>query len=254
MNAFFKTLVTFIGLTLAGYGYAANQTITFAMEATYPPFESVNQSGNVVGFDVDIANSICAKIAATCVFKNSPWDSLIPGLKLGKFDAIISAVAITNAREKQVAFSQPYYFATASFVAGTTNSIDLTSDGLKNKSVGVQGGTAMANYMFGFYKNAGVDTKTYASINDAFLDLKSGRIDAVLADTPIAKTWLTQDENQLNYKIVGQPIQDPTYFGRGMGIAINKKNTELLQKINWGLNQIKADGTYDKIVATYFGN
>lgn len=253
MKKYFKTVFTIIGAIWLTCCQAEELTIRFAMEATYPPFESIDTEGEITGFDVDIAKSICEKINATCSFVNSPWDSLIPGLKLGKFDAVISALAITSKREQQVAFSQPYYFDTASFVAAESDPIDPTLEGLKGKSVGVQGGTAMENYMRGFYKNGGVDVKNYASITDAFLDLKSGRIDAVLADTPIAKSWIASLVEP-DYKIIGEPISDSTYFGSGLGIAINKKNTDLLQKINQGLNAIKEDGTYDKLVKKYFGN
>ncbi len=234
------------------YSYAGPQTIKFAMEATYPPFESVSAEGNLVGFDIDIANSICHKMNAVCIFINSPWESLIPGLKLGKFDAIISALMITPEREKQVAFSQSYYVSTASFVAAKTQSFAPLPAGLAGKRVGVQGGTAMENYMRGYYKNSAITVKTYASISDAFLDLKSGRIDAVLADTSIAKNWLAKLAKP-DYEIVGPPISDTTYFGQGLGIAVNKKNTALLEEINQSLTAIKADGTYQRLVTKYFG-
>src|SRR5690606_17599012 len=93
------------------------QTIKFAMEATYPPFEYVDASGNIKGFDVDIANALCQQLKAQCEFSNQPFNSLIPSLQLGKFDAIISALGITTERAKQVSFTNPYYQPSGSFVA-----------------------------------------------------------------------------------------------------------------------------------------
>jgi len=168
MKKIFIFLNIIISITFLSSCYADDMHIKFAMEATYPPFESIDTDGNIIGFDIDIANNICKKINAKCSFINAPWDSLIPGLKLGKFNAIISALAITSERAKQVAFSQAYYFDTASFVGSKINPIETTSAGLLGKSIGVQGGTAMENYMRGFYSDKKINVKAYPRIMDAF--------------------------------------------------------------------------------------
>ena len=246
-----KLMLLILGLATSITSFADGEKIRFAMEATYPPFESVNPSGEIVGFDIDIAKAICENIKAECSFENEPWDSLIPGLKFGKFDAIISALAVTAAREKQVSFSEPYYLGTASFIAAENKKLDISPRALKGKTVGVQGGTSMENYMRGFYKDE-VNVKTYASINDAFLDLRSTRIDAVVADTPIANDWVSLPQGS-GFVIVGKPIQNPKYFGSGIAIAVNKNNTDLLEQLNKGISNIKSNGTYDKILTKYFG-
>ena len=103
---------------LMGSAFAANaQEITFAMEPSYPPFETTNEKGEIIGFDVDVANAICKEIQATCHFKSQAFDALIPSLKAKRFDAAISAMDITEARAKQVSFSNAYYDSTASYVA-----------------------------------------------------------------------------------------------------------------------------------------
>lgn len=93
------------------------QELTFAMEPSYPPFETTNEKGEIIGFDVDVANAICQEIQATCKFKSETFDSLIPSLKAKRFDAAISAIDITDARAKQVLFSDAYYDSSASYVA-----------------------------------------------------------------------------------------------------------------------------------------
>ena len=103
---------------LLGSAMAANaQDLTFAMEPSYPPFESTNEKGEIIGFDVDIAKAICKEIQATCHFKGEAFDALITNLRSKRFDAAISAIDITDARAKQVLFSEPYYDSTPTFFA-----------------------------------------------------------------------------------------------------------------------------------------
>lgn len=228
----------------------AQQPIKFATEATYPPFESVDASGTIQGFDVDIMHALCQQMQRKCIITNQPWESLIPSLKIGKFDALIGAMSITPAREKVVAFTQPYYENTGSIIAAKSAKLVLTKQDLSGKTIGIQGGTTFANYLQATYGSA-VSVKNYASIQDALIDLQSGRIDAVMGDTPIILSWLRHHQN--NYAVVGQPISSKQYFGVGYGIAVQQNNQQLLAQLNQAIKAIKADGTYAKIVNKYFG-
>ena len=107
-----------IAALLAGMSLSATaaQTIRFATEASYPPFELVDANNKIVGFDVDLANALCKEMDATCTFTNQAFDSLIPGLKFRRFDAVMAGMDITPEREKQVLFSTPYYENSALFV------------------------------------------------------------------------------------------------------------------------------------------
>ena len=226
------------------------QTITFATEATYPPFESVASSGQLQGFDIDIANAICKQMKATCVFTNQPFDGLIPSLSIGKFDALIAALNITQARANVVDFTIPYYKSTASFVAAKNVNFDTTPGKMKNKIIGVQQGTTLQAYL---KKTYGKDliVKTYASQESAFLDLGVGRIDAVMGDTPLVMNWI-QQHGKNKFHILGAPVNDPAYFGLGYGIAVKKGNTELLNQLNTALLALKKNGTAKKIADKYF--
>ena len=158
-----KTLLTAI---LLGASVAASaQELTFAMEPSYPPFETTNEKGEIIGFDVDVANAICKEIQATCKFKGEAFDALIPNLKAKRFDASISAIDITDARAKQVLFSDAYYDSTASYV---TLKGKATLESAKN--VGVQNGTTFQQYTVAETKQ--YTTKAYASLQSAILDIK----------------------------------------------------------------------------------
>lgn len=231
---------------------AEGKPLVFATEATYPPFETINSQGQMQGFDVDMITAICVKIHRACTFVNQPWDSLIPGLTLGKFDVIFGAMAITAERQKHVAFTEPYHFSTASFIAPVVSHITLTPEGLKHKVIGVQGGTTMDNYAQDTYgKIPTVTIARYGSLQDALLDLHSGRIDIVFADTDLLQHWLKTPQNT-GFEIIGKPVGDPKFFGTGYGFAVKKENTVLLEQLNEGLKAIRADGTYQKITKKYF--
>lgn len=246
----FRTILGSILLTMAHVAISA-QTLHFASEATYPPFESMDQQGHIIGFDIDIANALCAQMHAECHFSNQPWNSLIPSLKLGKFDAVISSMAITDERKHQVSFTDPYYLNSASFVAAVNHTLQLTPSGLQNKIVGVQEGTVLEQYLRQAY-GQGVKIKTYPSIRDAFLDLQSGRVNTVFADTPIIQAWVNKQPAH-TFAMIGQPISGGALFQEGFGIAVRKDNTALVKQLNQALAVIKADGTYDKIYEQYFG-
>lgn len=243
--------IVFGFIALFSFLSANAAALSFATDATYPPFESVDSSGQLQGFDIAVIKAVCEKIQAQCTFINQPWSSLIPALQAGKFDAMFGAMNITAEREKQVDFTVPYFLNSASLVAPKSKKLmpDLAS--LKGKTIGVLAGSTFLPYLQEKYAGA-VKINTYASEQTAFLDLTSGRIDAVMGDTPLVKTWLKQHEAE--YEIIGQPINDEKYFGKGYGIAVRKGNTQLVQQLNQGIKAIQADGSYKKIETQYFGN
>ncbi|HHW4999410.1 TPA: lysine/arginine/ornithine ABC transporter substrate-binding protein [Haemophilus influenzae] len=230
-----KTLLTAI---LLGSSVAANaQELTFAMEPSYPPFETTNEKGEIIGFDVDVANAICQEIQATCKFKSEAFDALIPNLKAKRFDAAISAIDITDARAKQVLFSDAYYDSSASYVALKGKA---TLESAKN--IGVQNGTTFQQYTVAETKQ--YSPKSYASLQNAILDLKSGRIDIILGDTAVLSDMISKEPE---IQFVGEKVTNKKYFGNGLGIAMHKSNKDLAAQLNKGLAAIKANGEYQKI-------
>ena len=231
---------------LASSAMAVNaQDITFAMEPSYPPFEMTNTQGEIIGFDVDIANAICKEIKANCSFKAESFDALIPSLIKGRgFDAAISAIDITEARAKQVAFSDSYYESSASFV-GVKDKADLATA----KNIGVQIGTTYEQYAT---KEATQYTSSsYQSLQDAIKDLKGGRIQLIFGDTDVLRDMINKNPE---LAFVGERVTDKRYFNNGLGIAVNKSNTALLDSLNKGLAAIKANGEYQKIYDKWMTN
>ena len=238
----------------------AETVIKFATDATYPPYEFLDSTGEMKGFDIDVTKAICNEINAKCTVTNQPFDSLIASLKMGKFDAIIGALAVTDARKQQVDFTNIYYNNTVSVVAkkGALNS--LAKEDVMGKVIGAQAGTTFENYLADVYGEF-IKVNTYTSIENAFMDLKSGRIDALITETPQAKEWIKKNNPPADalskggqeFTLVGAPISSEKYFGPGMAIAVKKGNTALVTQLNQGLSNLQANGTLQQLIKKYFG-
>ncbi|WP_261815430.1 arginine ABC transporter substrate-binding protein [Vibrio gallicus] len=238
-------LASLIGLTSA-HAMAAQQEIKFAMEATYAPFEYVDANNEIQGFDVDLANALCKQIDAKCTFHNQSFDSLIPALKFKRYDAAISGIDITESRQEQVSFTNPYYDNSAAFVAIKGKVADQAA--LKGKRVGVQNGSTHQAYLL--EQLPGVTAVPYSSYQDAFIDMQNGRIDSVFGDTAVVAEWFKKND-KLSY--VGDAVTNKKYFGNGFGIAVNKDNQALVEQLNAALKTVKENGEYKAIFEKYFG-
>lgn len=232
----------FTGIT---FNATAADSIRFASSATYPPFESLDANNQIVGFDIDLAKALCQQMQADCTFTNQAFDSLIAALKFKKYDAVISGMDITPERSKQVAFTQPYYANSAIVIAQKGKFTSLTD--LKGKKLGMENGTTHQKYLQD--KHPEITTVAYDSYQNAFLELKNGRIDGVFGDTAVVNEWL---KNSPELATVGEHVTDAQYFGTGLGIAVRLDNPELLAKFNSALDAIKADGTYKAINDKWF--
>lgn len=241
-----KSLIAVLlaGISVSACANAA-ETIRFATEASYSPFEFVDASNTMQGFDIDLAKALCKEIKAQCTFTNQAFDSLIPSLRFRRFDAVISGMDITPERMQQVAFTQPYYENSAIFIAQKGKFTDLAS--LKGKRVGMQNGTTHQKYLMD--KHTEITAVPYDSYQNAILDLKNGRLDAVFGDSAVVNEWLKKDANLAT---VGDKITDKAYFGTGLGIAVRQGNNALLAEFNTALNKVRQDGTYQSIYQKWF--
>ena len=215
------------------------------IEGAYPPFNNKNESGQVVGFDYDIAMALCAKMKAECEVVTSDWDGIIPALNAKKFDFIVSSLSITDERKQAVDFTDPYYSNKQQFVASKKVEFETDIDSLKSKQLGTQRATQAATWL---EDNVGGDIKLYDTQENAYLDLSSGRVDGLLADKYAIYGWLKDDPAGKDYEFKGEPINEDDK----VGIALRKGESDLRTKLNLALKEIKEDGTYKKINDKYF--
>jgi len=239
-----KILIAALLTSLSASAFAA-QTLRFGTEASYPPFEYVGSDNKIQGFDVDLAMAVCKQINASCSFTNQSFDSLIPSLKFRRIDAAMAGMDITPERQKQVLFSTPYYLNSALFIAEKGKVASLAA--LKGKKVGVQNGTTHQKYLAD--KHSEIKAVPYDSYQNAILDLKNGRVDAVFGDTAVINESL---KNNPSLAPVGDKVTDKDYFSTGVAIAVRQGNSALQQQFNQGLAKVKADGEYQKIYDKWF--
>lgn len=223
----------------------ATETIRFSAEASYPPFVFMNADSKMQGFDIDLANALCSELKAECVFTHQAFDSLIPALKFRRTDAIIGGIDITPERRNKVAFTQPYYKNSALFITMQGKFTQLSA--LNGKTVGIQNGTTHQKFLQD--KHPEMKAIPYDSYQNAILDLKNGRLDAVFGDTAVVNEWIKHNKQLTS---IDKPITDPDYFGTGLGIAVRLENTELLNKINAALHKLHQNGTWQNIYQKWF--
>jgi lysine-arginine-ornithine-binding protein len=222
------------------------RTITVATEGAFEPFNYTDPSGKVRGFDIDITNAVCADAGLTCKWVKQDWDGLIPGLLAGKFDAISASMSITDERKKSVAFTNKLYQTAIRFVAAKGSLTDTTPAALAGKRLGAQRATIAAIYLQQNYGKS--DVKLYDTQDAMRLDLTAGRIDALLADEVATQRSFLAKPDGSAYAFFGPEIK----IGDGIGIALRKDETDILDRLNKGIAQVRSDGTFQKISAKYF--
>ena len=224
--------------------------LRIASEGTNPPFSIINSSGELEGFDIDIARALCAKMQGECEIAAQDWDGIIPALLARKYDAIVASLNVTEDRKKVVAFTKPYYRSPSVFVVRKGTDVkDVSPKALTGKSIGVQSATNHSAFLEDVYSRSIV--RLYNTVADAYRDLAAGRVEYVLYDKLAIYDWLKTPEGAC-CEIAPAELNDPAYFGSGVAIALRKGDDALVQKFNAAIDGIVADGTYAKINEKYF--
>lgn len=244
-----KALLAFGFVIFLHPGASAAENLRLGTEGAYPPFNSVDSDGQLHGFDIDIGDEICRRLDISCTWVTSDWEGIIPGLEARRYDAIVASMSITAPRAEKVDFSKPYYAVNKRFlVCGDTSLAGVEPDDMADLRIGTQAASTNAGYLEDLYPES--ELRLYPTMEEAYDDLKSGRLDAVLSNIDAQQDWM-QREGQ-GCRNIGPLVVSETYFGVGKGIAVRKGETELIKRINTALDAMFADGTYDAINARYF--
>jgi polar amino acid transport system substrate-binding protein len=226
---------------------AAGRVYSVGTDAAYAPFESQNEKGEIVGFDIDIVRAVAAKAGLEVTFVNTPWEGIFNALKQGDRDLLVSSITITDERRQSMDFSDPYFDA-HQLIAVKGDSKVARFDDLKALRVGVQTGTTGDDAISKLQGKNSTDIKRFESTPLALKELEAGGIDAVVADNGVVVNYV---KNNAGGKF--KTIDDPAFVPEHYGIAVRKGDAELLAKINSGLTAIRADGSYERIYASYLG-
>ncbi len=236
---------------LLGCGLSqAMPTIRFVTSADYPPFESRDITGNVVGFDISMAQALCQHMGVKCTFTDRPWDTLIPSLRRQEFDAIISALSVTEDRKHYVNFTTPYFKTQALLVMHKQGDL-ATLQSLEGKTIGVQSGTIFWLYLQQYYAGK-IKMVFFDDVTRAFDALQENKVDGFIADAPVIRLWLKQADHPASYYAV-----EPSHYGvpglvSHFAIAVRPDDEALLAAFNDALTALKEHGLQKKIIGAYF--
>ncbi|WP_181456686.1 transporter substrate-binding domain-containing protein [Pseudomonas fluorescens] len=251
-----KKLIAILGVvgafSVASQLVQAEEVLKIGMDPMYEPFSFQTPDGNLTGFDYEISNALCDALKVKCDVQPIPYDGSISALQSGKIDALINTYAMTKERLDRFTMVGPYIRPTYRFMVDSHSSLDGKADSMKGKVVGIEKGSApvvaYAKDKFG----PTMKIEQYEQINDAILDLNSGRVDAVFGD-----------ENQLfyayakkqpdTYKMIGESISAAQMFGEGQGFMLRKEDDKWPARLKVALATIVQDGKYDQISKKYFG-
>lgn len=226
---------------------AEAETLRIGTEGAYAPFNYVTEDGAIKGFDVEIGTAICAQMQVDCEWSTHDWGGIIPALTAKKFDVMVASMAITEKRQEQVRFSQPYYFNAMRFAALKELELtEATPESLDGMVIGTQSGSVAVKVLQEYFP--GSDIKLYPKLGEAFLDMDSGRLDLVLESKFSIADWMAESGECCEF--VGEEfLLDGTI---GAGIAMRLEDEALQARVDAALAAIIANGTYDEIRAKYF--
>jgi len=271
MKNIFKFFLSSITAIALFFSSAQADSIRIGTEGAYPPWNAKDESGKLIGFEVELANFLCIYMKRDCTIVEQDWDGMIPGLIMRKYDAIMAGMSITDERMKTINFSQGYADEVASLAVmkgsslegmDTPKAINLSTGGasakkvlktltaaLAGKTIGVQTATIHQNFLeSGDVGN--VKIRTYKTQDEVNLDLAAGRIDAALA-AAVAFTDYAEKS--------GKPVilVGPTFaggaFGNGVGVGLRKEDTQLMNDFNKAINTARKSGKISELAIKWFG-
>ncbi len=244
MKKLMFALSALLVLSLVGAQDLQGRVVTVGSDTTYPPFETVDEAGNIVGFDVDVVTAICERINCVAEFRTTAWDGIFPALAAGEFDMVASGVTITEERALVVDFTEPYFVVDQAITTRVDND-HLTLDDFRTGdfTLGAQVGTTNA---FTAEEIAGRDSvHLYDDFNSAIQALLNGDVDGVMIDNVIADAFVATYAGELSIPISSVEADEQ------LGFAV-QQGDELLDALNAGLALIREDGTLDALVQKWF--
>ena len=271
MKNIFKSFLSTIAVLAILFSNAQAGSVKIGTEGAYPPWNAKDESGKLIGFEVELANWLCIYMKADCTIVEQDWDGMIPGLIMRKYDAIMAGMSITGERMKVINFSQGYADEVAQLAVmkgsslegiDTPSGINLSLGGsnvksalktltgaLAGKTVCVQTATIHQNFLESGDVGS-VTVRTYKTQDEVNLDLTAGRCDAALA---AAVAFTDYAEKSGKPVVLVGPTLSGGAFGNGVGVGIRKDDTDLLKAFNKAIDQARKSGKISELAIKWFG-
>ncbi|MGA1180040.1 MAG: transporter substrate-binding domain-containing protein [Marivivens sp.] len=232
-----KLILTTAVLALTA-GAAMADVVRMGTEGAYPPYNYIDDAGQVAGFERDLGDELCARAGLTCEWVTNDWDSIIPNLVSGNYDTIIAGMSITAERDEVIDFTQDYYPPTASRYVAASEGVDLAGG-----VISAQTATIQAAYV----AESGATLLEFATADETIAAVQNGEVDAVFADYDFLLPVVEASGGALMF--VGEPVA----LGGGVGMGLRESDGELRDKFNAAIDSMKADGSLNALLAKWFG-
>ncbi|MBU2958113.1 transporter substrate-binding domain-containing protein [Paracoccus sp. 1_MG-2023] len=233
-----KKIVLTAAILAMGAGVAQAQSLRMGTEGAYPPYNFINDSGEVDGYERELGDIICERAELDCTWVTNDWDSIIPNLVSGNYDTIMAGMSITAERQEVISFTQNYIPPIASAYVALSDDIDP-----ETAIIAAQAGTIQAGHV----SETGATLLEYATLDDTLAAVRNGEADAVLADKDVLTPHVEESSGQLVW--VGEDVA----LGEGIGIGLRQSDGELRDKLDAVITELKEDGTINELIVKWLG-
>jgi polar amino acid transport system substrate-binding protein len=233
-----RSLTLAAALALLATDALAQDTVRLATEGAYPPFNFLNDAGEVDGYERELGDELCRRAELTCEWVTNEWDSIIPNLVSGNYDAIVAGMSITPEREEVISFTQAYFPNVPSAYVAASEDADITGG-----VVAAQANTIQAGHV----ASTGATLLEFATHEETVAAVRNGEADAVFADGDFLRPFVEESGGELMF--VGEPVQ----LGGGVGLGLRESDVELKERFDSAIGSMKADGTLNELILKWFG-
>lgn len=232
-----KIILTIIVSLIPFSNAVAGDTVRMGTEGAYPPYNYIDDNGNLAGFEIILGNELCSRANLTCEWVKNDWDSIIPNLVSGNYDTIIAGMSITEERDKVIDFTQNYMLPRPSAYVASSDNADLSG------VIAAQTATLQAGYI----AESGATLVEFATPDETISAVSDGEADAVFADYDYLAPIVEASSGSLMF------VGDLVVLGLGTGMGIRESDTELKAKFNDAITSMKEDGSLNKLLIEWFG-
>ncbi|WP_333712479.1 transporter substrate-binding domain-containing protein [Yoonia sp.] len=233
-----KLLLTTAAFALAGSMTLAQDVVRMGTEGAYPPYNFINDAGDVDGFERELGDELCLRAGLTCEWVTNDWDSIIPNLVSGNYDTIIAGMSITDERDEVIDFTQDYYPPTASAYVALSDGVDVTGGVIAAQTSTIQAGHVV---------DTGASLLEFPTPEETIAAVRAGEADAVLADRDYLAPIVEASGGELVF------VGDPVPLGGGVGMGIRESDTALKDAMDAAITSMKEDGTLNELLIKWFG-
>ncbi|WP_164659972.1 transporter substrate-binding domain-containing protein [Tropicibacter sp. Alg240-R139] len=232
-----KLILTTAALALSA-GMAMADTVRMGTEGAYPPYNFINDAGEIDGFERELGDEMCKRAGLTCEWVKNDWDSIIPNLVSGNYDTIIAGMSITDERDEVIDFTQNYQPPAASAYVAAAEGVDVTGGVVAAQTATIQAGHVA---------ESGATLVEFATPEETIAAVRNGEADAVLADRDYLAPLVEESNGELIF------IGDPVPLGGGVGMGLRESDGELRGKFDAAITSMKEDGSLNELLIKWFG-